>query len=302
MLDAQWEDEHLGPRKSPIEGESVRFCAADGYELGGTLRRARDPRGALVVAGAMAVAEKRYGKLSAYFASQGFHTLTFDYRGVGRSRPRSLRGFRARLHEWGELDLTAALSVMDEIGQGLPSFFLGHSVGGQLFGLAPPGRVRAAVFYASQSGYFGHWSGTGRAVMATLWHAVVPALSRTWGYLPMRTFGQGDDVPAGVALEWARWGKDPKYILQWADAQEKQGFEKYRGRVRAYAFTDDPYAPKRAVEALLEAYEGATKDLTNLSPRDVGLPKIGHFAPLREAYREALWAPARDYFLQSLEH
>ncbi len=304
MLDATWESESFGSVVTPVV-EPISLAADDGHTLGATLTRAVSDRpvvGVVVVAGAMAVRASRYAKLARSFARSGFHVLTFDYRGVGDSLAGRVRSSRATLHEWGELDLAAVLAHADARFPELPLFFLGHSVGGQLFGLVKPGRVRAAALFASQSGYFGHWSGAGRAAMAALW-TVIPGLARTWGYLPMRALGQGDDVPAGVALEWASWGRDPRYIMKFAD--ERRGahahaFRSYRGRLRLFSFADDVYAPRRAVEALAEAYSGASKVHVHLEPRDIHKRAIGHFAILREAYEDTLWAAAKTTFLDSL--
>jgi predicted alpha/beta hydrolase len=303
MLDEQWEKEHLGTSEPSIVGQPLRLAAKDGYTLGATLTRASTdtPLGVLVVAGAMAVPHARYQKLARSFAKSGYHVLTFDYRGIGSSLSGSVRRVKAKLHEWGELDLAAVLTHAEARFPELPSFFLGHSVGGQLFGLAPAGRVRAAALFGSQSGYFGHWGGPSRAAMATLWHAIVPGLARTCGYLPMKAIGQGHDVPRDVALEWAKWGRDPKYILQWVESREKkEAFANYRGALRTYSFSDDAYAPRRAVLALARAYEGASKSHVHLEPRDIGTKRIGHFALLREDYEPTLWASARNFFAESL--
>ncbi len=280
--------------------------AKDGYRLGITLTRSRSngpPVGVLVVAGAMAVPASRYQKLATFFAKAGYHVFTFDYRGIGRSLTGSIRGHRATLHEWGELDLASVLAHAEAEFPALPAFFLGHSVGGQLFGLVPPGRVRAAALFASQSGYFGHWSGAGGVVMQTLWQ-VVPALASACGYLPMKALGQGVDVPRDVAREWAKWGRDPRYILQWVESREQEkpevAFASYDGSLRVYSFSDDIYAPKRAVAALASAYERAEKAHIHLEPPDVGKSKIGHFAILRDAYEATLWTSALGFFTDSV--
>ena len=83
----------------------------------------------------------------------------------------------------------------------------------------------------AQSGYWGNWRGAGRLRMLFYWKVLFPALTHALGYLPLRSLtGGGDDVPPGVALEWASWGRDPDYVLSYA--RRKDG-------ARAYArFTD----------------------------------------------------------------
>ena len=67
-----------------------------------------------------------------------------------------------------------------------------------------------------------------------------------------------------------------------------------------YSFSDDVYAPKRAVAALASAYERAKKAHIHLGPPDVGKPRIGHFAILREAYEASLWTSALGFFSDSV--
>jgi predicted alpha/beta hydrolase len=298
MLDPRWEDENLGPRERP-RATPVRLAASDGVPIGATLTFATtaSPIGVVVVAGAMAVRANRYGKLAASFARSGYHVLTFDYRGVGDSLEGSVRRVRARLHEWGERDLAAVLAHAEARFPELPLFFIGHSVGGQLFGLVPPGRVRAAALFASQSGYFGHWAGPGRAAMAAIWHVLVPGLAGTFGYLPMGALGRGEDVPRGVALEWASWGRDPRYFGRWVDEKaDRARYFSFKGPMKLYSFSDDPYAPKRAVSALRKAYAHASVEHLHVDPKDVRKRRIGHFALLRPTFEDTLWASAKALF------
>jgi predicted alpha/beta hydrolase len=44
-------------------------------------------------------------------------------------------------------------------------------------------------------------------------HALIPAASALFGFLPMRALTGGEDLPGGVALEWARWCRHPRYAV-----------------------------------------------------------------------------------------
>jgi len=69
------------------------------------------PRAAVVVAPAMAVPARFYARFAAYLAESGAAALTIDYRGIGGSRPKSLRGFPSSFHDWGEKDLAGAVEI-----------------------------------------------------------------------------------------------------------------------------------------------------------------------------------------------
>ncbi|ATB34712.1 alpha/beta hydrolase [Cystobacter fuscus] len=72
-------------------GERTTLLASDGYSLTATRFGAGSPlRGHIVVAGATGVPQTFYARFAGYVASRGFTTLTFDYRGIGQSKPASL--------------------------------------------------------------------------------------------------------------------------------------------------------------------------------------------------------------------
>jgi predicted alpha/beta hydrolase len=275
---------------------AVTFPARDGYVLGGTLfEAASPPRAAVVVAGAMGVPRGFYDAFAAFLTENGLASLTFDYRGVGGSRPPGrLSAFRAALHEWGEEDLAGALDFMARACPGVPLVLVGHSVGGQLAGLAANlGQVAAMLFVASQSGYWRLWPWSTRWQLVVVWHVVIPALSRALGYLPMRRLGGGADVPAGVAIEWARWARHPRYVLSWADARPGARFATVACPLRAIAVADDRfYAPRRAVQALVEMYPRSRSETVVVSPADAGAAALGHFGYFRKAHRATLWPAA----------
>lgn len=279
----------------------VHLPALDGFRLAATLHEASGPgsgraEGVVVIGGATAVPRGYYAAFAASLAAAGLHTLAFDYRGVGGSRPARLRGFRASLHEWGERDLAGAITWAGDRWPDLPVVVVTHSVGGQVLGLAPTlDRVAAVLSVASQSGYWRLWSGARRAQMGAYFHVLIPVAARVAGFLPMRLVG-GEDLPRGVALEWSRWSRDPQYVLTHARARGATGYGAFDRPWRAYAFEDDDYAPVRAVERLLGFYPRARAELRVVGPAQVGRP-IGHFGFFRPRFETTLWAEARDWLL-----
>src|SRR5437764_4111284 len=253
--------------------EQVRIPArGDGFSLFGELFLPEgEPRAVVLVAGAMAVRCRFYAQFAQFLSEQGAAALTFDYRGIGGSRPPgALKKFHATFHDWGEKDLGGAVDFLTGRFPGKPLKWVGHSAGGQLLGLVENAPVQASLFVAAQSGYWKNWSGIGRLVMASLWYAVIPASTALKGYLPMRAFRQGDDVPAGVAREWAQWGRQPHYVYSYAERQGGLAFRRYAGPIRSLAIADDSYAPKKAVEKLLEMYSAALWELPVVEKRPVG--------------------------------
>lgn len=270
---------------------TLTLKAADGTELAAELFEAARPKATVLFAPATGVKRRLYAPLAQWLSERGYTGLTLDYRGIGDSRRGSLRGYQAKAEDWAVQDLAAAISALKERFPSLPLLVVGHSIGGQILGLCPlRGQIDGVVFVAAQSGHWRHWNAPLRYVMAVLWWVLMPFITRLFGYLPMKTFAGGEDLPKGVALQWAAWCRDPKYILGSELARREQGHASLAVKMHAFAFTDDNrYAPKAAVEALLRFYERGDKTLHVVAPEDVGVSKIGHFGAFRPEMANGLW-------------
>jgi len=275
--------------------------ALDGFPLVARRYEPAGPaRGTLIVHGATAAPQKIYRPFATFLAEAGVRVVTYDYRGVGRSRPASLRGFDATMTQWGKLDARAVhRHVREHHGEGAVAL-LGHSFGGQLVGLIDEAReVSGALFVGAQFGYYRHWALLQQPRLALLWRGLVPLLSATFGYLPARA-GLGEDLPAGVAREWARWCTHPDYLIGGhPDAVAR--FARFDRPSVFYSFTDDDFAPSGAVRALLARLSSARVEHRRVDPVDLGTGPIGHFGFFRPKCREPLWTEALTFFLDAFE-
>lgn len=278
--------------------QPVRFPAPDGYALGAALFRPQTANGsAVVIHAAAGVRQGYYAKFAGYLAGRGFTVLTFDYRGIGDSRPPRLAGFSARMRDWATRDAAGALQTLRREAPGMRVSVVGHSFGGQCLAIVPGFEHYAcALAVASQSGYWRHWSGIGRAGMWLATHLVLPGLSRLFGYFPAHALGQGEDLPAGVATEWARWCRHPGYIV--GALGEAQRYAGFRAPLRVVWMSDDPYAPRAAAEALRAFYPSAPSELHEVRPEALGVARVGHFGFFREHFRDTLWKDAADWLAE----
>lgn len=265
-------------RRQDQRQRDVTILARDGTRLAGTLFEPKDMRRAVVIASATGVKRGYYTRFAEFLRDRGTCVLAFDYRGIGGSRIGSAADSPAAMHEWGELDLDAAIEWMI-LHAGVPrTHVIGHSVGGQLVGLVPdPERIRSIVMVASQSGDIRLWPAPARWRYELLFYGVVPTITHAMGYLP-GWFGIGEDLPPGVALEWARWCRTEGYI------DRKSGYPKVRAPILALGFDDDPYAPPAAIDALLDFYSSAEK-----VRRQIKGTRVGHFGFFRDRFRHSLW-------------
>ena len=285
--------------KRPALGESIRFHASDGRALFGTYFA---PEGTLqrglVLAGAMGVKQGFYAKFAHALSLRGIAVLTFDVRGVGASRAGSVKQEEATLSTWGERDYQAALEALQARVGDAPIAWLGHSVGGQLFGLLKAPKVDKLLLVASQFGYSGHWDGVGRLRMRALWRLIPLAVAAT-GRLPRQLLGGGEDIPPGAGVEWATWGRHPDYILSYAKQHPDRNFHTFEGKVRGVELTDDDYAPERAVHAIVNAYARASREIVRIHPHHVGAKEIGHFGAFTSRFESTLWKQFGDWLLEA---
>jgi predicted alpha/beta hydrolase len=273
----------ITPRPLRIEAEDGFSLAARSFDPAGA------PRGTVLIHGATAVPQTYYARFAGYLAKHGLRAVTYDYRGVGFSRPSSLRGFKASMTSWARLDAASMQrAIADET-----TVIVGHSFGGQLLGLADEvHRAAGAVLVGSQLPSIGDFPVAERPAMWLKLHVGIPALTRAFGYLPGGA-GLGTDLPAGVAREWARWLAQPGYLLgSHADAAER--FARFDRPVLMYSFTDDDFAPKPSVEKLIGVLRSAHVAHRRIAPADLGLERIGHFGFFRDGFRDALWGEALD--------
>lgn len=285
------------PRSIPIPPDGVRdieIIASDGVPLAARLfTPARAALGTLVIHGATATPQRYYHHFAEYAAERGWRVVTYDYRGVGASRPRSLRGFQATMREWADKDAAAILAWIDAAFPGR-RVSVGHSFGGQLLGILDrAAEVERAVLVGAQVGYVGHWSPLERLRLRFLWGGAVPVLTAAFGYLPGRA-GLGEDLPSGVAREWARWCSSPGYLFDHVDGAAER-MARFSAPTLLLSATDDEFAPAAAVDDLIGRMTGAPLAHRRVSPEELGVERLGHFGFFRRQHRESLWREAVDF-------
>lgn len=256
----------------------LEIAAADGFPLAAELRGEREAGRLLLIAPATGVKRSFYRQIAGFFESRGWAVLTWDWRGIGGSRPASLRGFPGGMEDWAKKDRAGIESWAASHFPRARKAALGHSFGGQSMGFGgKKSQVEALVMVASQSGWWGHWPAPRKFLYAGLWHLLMPALTHSLGRYPARMLGGGEDLPKKVALDWARWCRNPEYFGR------DTGHRDFRAPILAYGFADDPYAPQKAIEALLANYGSPDQELRFLTPEEAGLPAIGHWGFFRPA-------------------
>jgi len=277
--------------------QSVTLTASDGRVLGGLLLEAAPARGALCINSATGFKREFYLKFAAYCAQRGYHTLVYDYRGIGVSALTPLAAEPARMSEWGRLDMPAALTSLALRYPQLPLVTLGHSVGGQLIGCMPnEAHARAHVMIATSTGYWRRQRAPFRYQALAFWKLYGPLMLRRRGYVPPGVVWGGEPLPRGVFLQWRAWCLSPARFGAALDADMHDAeFAAVRTPLLSWGFGDDPIATPAAVEALLESYANAPIERRWTVPAELGVRAIGHHGFFAERHRASLWCAVLDW-------
>jgi predicted alpha/beta hydrolase len=277
--------------------ESISIRTADGAILGATLVVPRDPVAVAVLSGGTAIPHRYYLRYAEYLAQRNYACLCYDYRGVGASRPPRLRGYRATMLDWGAFDIPAAWREARRQFPDLPLAALGHSVGGQMAAVAARAGLTpdALVLIAASTGTWWRMPPAFGAYCAALWYVAAPVLTRSFGYFPTSKLGLGEDLPAGVARQWARWCCRDDYFGELADGADPVRFDALRVPAYALSFSDDPIANRRTVAALHALLSGLQPECRWIEPRTFGQKRIGHIGFFSARSPAALWSLPADW-------
>jgi predicted alpha/beta hydrolase len=284
------------PGTNPSGPTEVSLTAGDGYPITARLFKCDETvRARIIVAGATGVPQTFYQAFAQFAASQGYETLTLDYRGIGLSKPETLKGFRMDYLDWAHQDLAAAVEHMHT--QAAPLYMVGHSFGGHAFGLLPNHR-KVAKFYtfATGTGWHGWMPSSEQIKVLFLWKLIGPLLVRWNGYLAWSKLGMGEDLPQGVFRDWKHWCQFPRYFFDDpAMAYVKDQFGSVTTPILAANAVDDLWDMPRSRDAFMSGYPEGIWQGVDIDPAALGLKGIGHMGYFRRQ-AQPLWRDALAWF------
>jgi predicted alpha/beta hydrolase len=265
------------------------------------------PRAVVVVAGALGVPRRFYSRLAEFLASQGLTTLTFDYRGIAESVPEAGQEILIDMERWGRLDIDAAVRSVLALYPGVPIYLLGHSCGGQLFGLAESSpQLAGAVLVGASLPHTSRYPRPERYMLGLLWRVLAPL--KTWGagsgtgHLPATLpFLSGAMAPRRVLRQWARWCRSKDYLFDPKFGLDTSRYAQLVMPMLTISVSDDELAPQPAVMALAERFTAANVERRIVDVMHMGYGRLGHMGFFRSKTRDALWFPLVHWILRQRE-
>lgn len=277
------------PRPPAVHGLEV--LTEDGYRLAARVFLPSIlPRAAVLIVPAMGVPQSYYEAVALWLADEGHVVMTFDYRGMGRSRRGPLAELEADIETWARWDCAAMIDALAAEAPGLPLLWIGHSLGGQILPFVPNrARVAKMITVGTGSGYWRENSPPLKRRSWLFWFVAAPLATPLYGYFPGQRLGMVGDLPRGVIRQWRRWCLHPDYAVGVGGDAVRALYDSVTQPIVSLSFTDDEFMSARNTASLHGFYRQAPCAMVRIAPRAEGVARIGHFGFFRAEHAGGLW-------------
>jgi predicted alpha/beta hydrolase len=193
----------------------LKVKCEDGVELAADLFLPATPKAAVMINGATATPKEFYFAFSEYLAENNYAVICCDYRGVCSSQPEGgLKGCEYEYLDWGMKDMPAVMNYLVKQFPNIPKFIVGHSVGGQKFGMMPNHtEVSGMVAFASSAGYWGYMPLAYRLQTRFFFDIFRPISNFLYGYTAAKKINLMEDLPKNVTNDWRKWCSVAEYFF-----------------------------------------------------------------------------------------
>ncbi|ROI00577.1 alpha/beta hydrolase family protein [Chryseobacterium daecheongense] len=243
----------------------------------------------LLINSATGVKQHVYFSFAKYFAEKGFTVITYDYRGIGLSKPEQMKGFEASMRIWGSEDYKALTQYIRTRFPAYEKYCLGHSVGALILGMNEDSKMfEEFVFVGTQNAFVGNLKWKTKIEAYLGFGIAQPLTTQLLGYFPSEWFGLGESLPKNCAYDWRTLilnKKSTNGLLEKIDDYSKDLTQK----VFVIRAEDDAWLTEKGVKSLLnDTYPNLkpTYRLVRVSESEKG--EIGHVNFFR-SYNKKLW-------------
>lgn len=243
----------------------------------------------LLINSATGVKQQVYFSFAQFFADQGYTVITYDYRGIGLSKPVVMKGYKASMRIWGNQDFKTLTDFMVTNYSGYRKYCLGHSVGALILGMNPDAKIfDQFIFVGTQNSYVGNLKFKTKLEAYLGFGIAQPLTTQLLGYFPANWFGLGESLPAGCAFDWRTLILNKKSTDKLLEKTENYTQQLHQNVLVLWA-EDDVWLTDKGVTSLLtDTYPNMkpTFKLVKTSESEKG--EIGHINFFR-SYNQKLW-------------
>ena len=280
-----------------LKMKEIKLKTADGCEITAHIFSPEADNGKLLlINAATGVKQQIYFSFAKYFAEHGFTVLTYDYRGIGLSKPSKMRGFKASMRIWGTQDYKTLTEYIMTNFKNHHKFCLGHSVGALILGMNEDSRIfEKFVFVGTQDAFIGHLPLSVRPTALLGFGIAVPVTSSLLGYFPAHWFGLGESLPKGSAYDWRKLILNRKSTGKLFAQIEKDHSKSLHQEALVIYAEDDPWVKMKGMESLMnKGYSNIRKRYREVKISESPKKEIGHINFFR-SYNKRLWKIVLDY-------
>lgn len=243
----------------------------------------------LLINSATGVKQQVYFSFAQYFSEKGFTVITYDYRGIGLSKPLKMRGFKASMRIWGTKDYKTVTNYIQEKFPNFQKFCLGHSVGALILGMNEDSKIfEKFIFVATQKAYIGNLNFKTKIESIFGFGIVQPISTKIFGYFPAHWFGLGESLPSGSAFDWRTLILNKKSTNKLLEKIPNFSEKLYQKTLILHA-EDDPWVTEKGMNTLMqETYPNLKPTYREIKVSESPKKEIGHVNFFR-SYNKVLW-------------
>ncbi|MBC7936424.1 MAG: alpha/beta fold hydrolase [Rhizobacter sp.] len=272
--------------------QKITITARDGYPLSALYAiPIAESKGTVVVSSATSIKKEFYINFTTFLVQHGYRVLLYDYRGVGESAPGDLKTSLSYMHEWGTMDMNAALNYLVIEKRLTNIIWMGHSIGAQLAGcLDNRHHVKKVISISAALGYWGYFPFPMNVKVWSLWYIISPLLIKIYGYGTLKRLGWGEDLPKNIILEWRKWCMSKNYYQDFLEGHyQTDKFYNFTTPIEALYMSDDYIANDKTAPLMKNFFPNAPYKISRISTKKYTDQKVGHIGIFRKKFKNSLW-------------